>query len=83
MKASVNQFITSAAAEKKDSLMIENYLRQRAEKGQYEDFKSVLDMIPDFEPEKYNRILNSIQKVTLPLGGEFKIKKTTWVKFYL
>jgi predicted DNA-binding ribbon-helix-helix protein len=44
---SVNQFIASAAAEKMASIMTLDYLRLEASKGNRDDFKHYLSMVPD------------------------------------
>ncbi len=53
---SINQFIASAAAEKMVSLLTESYLKNRAAKADYKKFKTVLDKVPDVEPEDYDKI---------------------------
>ncbi|MFP4030131.1 MAG: toxin-antitoxin system HicB family antitoxin [Desulfococcaceae bacterium] len=53
---SINQFIVSAAAEKMASLLTEEYLQERARRGDVDQFQSVLDKVPDVEPEEYDRI---------------------------
>jgi len=53
---SINQFITSAVAEKLSALDTENYLEQRAKKGSKKKFLKVLAKVPDVEPEEYDRL---------------------------
>jgi hypothetical protein len=53
---SINQFLASAAAEKMASLMTETYLKQRATRGDQNQFKAVLSKVPDVEPEDYDRL---------------------------
>ena len=53
---SINQFIASAAAEKMASLLTESYLKKRASKADFKKFKSVLDKVPDVDPEEYDKI---------------------------
>lgn len=53
---SINQFIVSAAAEKMASLLTENYLQERARRGDLDQFQSVLDKVPDVAPEEYDQI---------------------------
>lgn len=53
---SINQFIVSAAAEKMASLLTEDYLRERARRGDVDQFQSVMDKVPDVEPEEYDQI---------------------------
>ena len=47
---SVNQFIASAAAEKKASVMTLDYLKAEAAKAKRSDFKKFLKMVPDSPP---------------------------------
>jgi hypothetical protein len=53
---SINQFISSTAAEKMAALMTERYLLQRAQKADVNRFRAVLDKVPDVEPEEHDRI---------------------------
>ncbi|GAB6097584.1 hypothetical protein JCM14469_38380 [Desulfatiferula olefinivorans] len=53
---SINQFISSAAAEKMAALMTERYLLQRAQKADVNRFRAVLDKVPDVDPEEQDRI---------------------------
>lgn len=55
-KISINQFITSAVAEKLSALDTEKYLEQRSEKGSKERFLRVLSKVPDVEPEDYDKL---------------------------
>ena len=52
---SINQFITSAVAEKLAALMTEEYLAERATRGNREAFERVLAKVPDVEPEARDR----------------------------
>lgn len=52
---SINQFISSAVAEKITALETEKYLEDRAESGSEEDFKTVLSRVPDTEPDVEDR----------------------------
>jgi len=47
---SINQFISSAVAEKISALLTEDYLKSRARKARKKDFKTILDRVPDREP---------------------------------
>ena len=47
---SINQFISSAVAEKISAIMTEEYLRERAEKGSKKDLKKILDSVPSRKP---------------------------------
>ncbi|MFW5637385.1 MAG: YlcI/YnfO family protein [Thermodesulfobacteriota bacterium] len=53
---SINQFIASAAAEKMASLLTESYLKERASRADRKKFKSVLDKVPDVDPEAFDRL---------------------------
>ncbi len=53
---SINQFIASAAAEKMAALMTESYLAQRAKRGDVHRFLTVLNKVPDTEPEEKDRL---------------------------
>ncbi|MFH2053024.1 MAG: toxin-antitoxin system HicB family antitoxin [bacterium] len=48
---SINQFISTAVAEKLSALMAEEYLQQRAERGSREKFERALGKVRDREPE--------------------------------
>jgi hypothetical protein len=47
---SINQFISSAVAEKISALMTEDYLESRAKKAKREDFKKILSKVPGRKP---------------------------------
>jgi len=53
---SINQFISSAAAEKLAALMTVDYLEQRAKRGSREKFEAALASLPDAEPDDYDKI---------------------------
>ena len=53
---SINQFIASAAAEKMASLLTEAYLEKRGRRANRKKFQSVLDKVPDIEPENYDKL---------------------------
>jgi hypothetical protein len=55
---SVDQFISTAIAEKLSALMAENYLQERAKRGSREKYDAILAKVPDVEPEDYDRIPN-------------------------
>jgi hypothetical protein len=52
---SVNQFVTVAVAEKVSALLTEEYLEQRAQRGNRAKFEEILSRVPDVEPEEYDR----------------------------
>lgn len=47
---SINQFISSAVAEKMSALLTEKYLEQRARKGNKKSFIAAMGKVPDVEP---------------------------------
>jgi len=53
---SINQFITSALAEKISALLTEEYLEKRAQRGSKEQFERALSKVPDVEPEEYDKL---------------------------
>jgi hypothetical protein len=53
---SLNQFITTAVAEKVAALMTVEYLRERAKRGNLEKFEAVLAKVPDVEPAPHDRL---------------------------
>lgn len=53
---SINQFVSSAVAEKLASLMTVDYLEQRGRRGSRRKFEAVLRRVPDVEPELHDRI---------------------------
>ena len=48
----VNQFISSTVAEEMSALLTEQFLLERAKKGNYTDFLEVMSKVPDVEPEE-------------------------------
>lgn len=53
---SINQFISTAAAEKMAALMTLDYLEERAKRGSREKFEAALARLPDVEPESHDRL---------------------------
>ena len=51
---SINQFISSAVAEKMSALMTENYLQKRAKKGNEQAFLEAMSKVPNVEPEEHD-----------------------------
>jgi hypothetical protein len=47
---SINQFISTAAAEKLAALMTVDYLEERAKRGTRQRFEAALKRLPDVEP---------------------------------
>ena len=53
---SINQFITTALAEKMSALLTEDYLKQRAKRGSREKFEKALSKVADIEPEERDKL---------------------------
>jgi len=53
---SLNQFITLALAEKISALMTEEYLQQRAARGNRKKFRQALNKVADVEAEEQDRL---------------------------
>lgn len=52
----VEQFISSAAAEKAAAWMTVEYLRMRASRGDRQSFERALDHVPDVEPDESDKL---------------------------
>ena len=48
---SINQFISTAVAEKISALMTETYLKARAAQGSRQDFEDIMARVPDVRPD--------------------------------
>jgi hypothetical protein len=55
---SIDQFISTAIAEKLSALMTANYLIERAKRGNRAKYEAILAKVPDIEPEAYDRLPN-------------------------
>lgn len=53
---SINQLITTAVAEKISALSTEDYLAQRAGRGDRAQFEQALSRVADSEPEPYDKL---------------------------
>lgn len=53
---SINQFISTAAAEKLAALMTVAYLEERAKRGTREKFEAALKRLPDVEPAEEDKL---------------------------
>jgi len=53
---SINQFISTAVAEKMSALSTQNYLEERAKRGSKTKLKKLLKKVPAVEPEIHDRI---------------------------
>ncbi|MEX0291549.1 MAG: toxin-antitoxin system HicB family antitoxin [Allomuricauda sp.] len=53
---SINQFLSSAAAEKMSALMTVSYLKKEAKKGNRKEFEEILKKVPDIEPDSIDQL---------------------------
>jgi hypothetical protein len=53
---SINQFITTALAEKMSALITEDYLENRSSRGSKKKFIKALSKVADVDPEDYDRL---------------------------
>jgi predicted transcriptional regulator len=53
---SINQFVTSAVAEKMSALVTEDYLGKRAARGKHKAFEAVLKKVPTVEPDEQDKL---------------------------
>jgi len=53
---SINQFITLALAEKVSALATDDYLAERAKRGDRRKFEQAMAQVPDVEPEERDRL---------------------------
>jgi len=53
---SINQFVSTAVAEKLSALMTEEYLAERAKRGDRRKFDAVLSRVPDVEAKNDDQI---------------------------
>lgn len=53
---SINQLVSSAAAEKLAALMTEEYLEARAKRASRKKFEAALKAVPDVPPESFDQL---------------------------
>jgi hypothetical protein len=53
---SINQLITLALAEKLAALLTEDYLKERAQRGNREAFEAAMTKVADSEPDERDRL---------------------------
>lgn len=53
---SINQFVTSAVAEKMSALVTEDYLGKRAARGKRKAFEAVLKKVSTVEPDEQDKL---------------------------
>ena len=56
---SVEQFVSTAVAEKMAALMTESYLAERAKRGSRAKYEEALAQVPDVEPAEHDKLPNS------------------------
>jgi hypothetical protein len=59
---SINQWISSAVAEKMSAQLTEEYIAARAKRATRKKFEAVLAKVPDVEPEESDRIPASLRR---------------------
>ncbi len=52
---SINQFISSAVAEKMSALLTEQYLLKRSKRGNKQQFFEAMSKVPDVEPDEIDK----------------------------
>jgi hypothetical protein len=55
-ETTLDQFISSALAEKVSALRTVEYLKQRAQKGDRIRFEQILSKVPDVEPDEHDKL---------------------------
>ena len=55
-RVSINQFVSTAVAEKISALETEDYLNQRGVRASRKKFEKALSMIPDNDPDPFDRM---------------------------
>ena len=53
---SINQFISSAVAEKMSALLTEQYLLKRSTRGNKQQFFEAMSNVPDVEPDEMDKL---------------------------
>lgn len=52
---SIDQFVSTSVAEKMSALMTQDYLKERAARGDREQYSAVLAKVPDVEPDQQDQ----------------------------
>jgi len=60
---SINQWISSAVAEKMSAQLAEEYIAERAKRASRRKFDAILARVPDVEPEEADRIPDALRRV--------------------
>jgi predicted DNA-binding ribbon-helix-helix protein len=53
---SMNQLISLAVSEKISALLTVDYLNDKANRANLQDFKKILDKVPNAEPESFDKL---------------------------
>ncbi len=53
---SINQFVSTAVAEKLSALLTADYLEERAKRGSRVKYEAALLQVPNMEPEPFDRL---------------------------
>lgn len=59
---SINQWISSAVAEKMSAQLAQEYIAERAKRASRKKFDAILAKVPDVEPEEGDRIPDSLRR---------------------
>lgn len=59
---SINQWISSAVAEKMSAQLAQEYIAERAKRASRKKFDAILARVPDVEPEEADRIPDSLRR---------------------
>lgn len=59
---SINQWISSAVAEKMSAQLAQEYIAERAGRASRRKFDAILAKVPDVEPEEADRIPDSLRR---------------------
>ena len=66
---SINQWISSAVAEKMSAQITQEYIAARAKRASRKKFEAVLAKVPDVEPAPEDRIPNSLRRTRRKRAG--------------
>jgi ubiquinone biosynthesis protein UbiJ len=59
---SINQWISSAVAEKMSAQLAQEYIAERATRSSRKKFDAILAKVPDVEPEEADRIPDALRR---------------------
>ena len=65
---SINQWISSAVAEKMSAQLAQEYIAERAKRASRKKFDAILARVPDVEPEEADRIPDSLRSARRKKG---------------